>query len=363
MPNNLNIHSYRSFSLYGITIAFFAIQLSKLVLVKTLLLLDCIENLCYEEIVWRQLEFAFFGALTPVGALFVFTESKNKTKRRKKKMKLTKLLSAILALCLVLTLFVACDSSDSSNPTNNVNQGQQTEKEPEKETEKRIEVNNIFLSKGELTLGIGETANLIATVSPGNVETTLMWSSSDDSVAEVSNQGEVTAKSEGDAVIKVEAPSGVLAVCNVTVKIKTGKVTGTVTYKYNDYVGNKADTGAKVILVSKSVTSLPDSLGLGMISELPEGCYGKKVDGSGNYTFDNVPTGEYYLIIISANTNENMDRVTGYNSWGGTYSLFSDKGKEHALRNAKLFKTRTTSITVSDGQTTTYSYDFGITYI
>ena len=71
MPNNLNIHSYRSFSRYGITITFFAIQLSKLVLVKTLLLLDCIENLCYEEIVWRQLELAFFGAVTPVAALFV----------------------------------------------------------------------------------------------------------------------------------------------------------------------------------------------------------------------------------------------------------------------------------------------------
>ena len=41
-------------------------------MVKTLLLLDCIENLCYEEIVWRQLEFAFFGALTSVGALFDF---------------------------------------------------------------------------------------------------------------------------------------------------------------------------------------------------------------------------------------------------------------------------------------------------
>ena len=278
-------------------------------------------------------------------------------------MKLTKLLSAILALCLVLALFVACDSSDSSYPTNNVNQEQQTEKETEKETEKKPEVNNIFLSKSELTLGIGETVNLIATVSPGNVETTLTWSSSDDFVVEVNDQGKVTAKSEGDAVIKVEAPNGVLAVCNVTVKIKTGKVTGTVTYKYNNYVGNKADTGALVILVSKSVTSLPDSLGLGLISGLPEGCYGKKVDGSGNYTFDNVPTGEYYLIIVSKNTNENMDRVTGYGSWGDAYALFSDKGKENALRHAKLHKTRTTSITVLDGQTTTYSYDFGITYI
>ncbi len=71
MPNNLNIHSYRFFLIMG-TIAFLAIQLSKLVLVKALLLLDCIENLCYEEIVWRQLELAFFGALTSVGAFFIF---------------------------------------------------------------------------------------------------------------------------------------------------------------------------------------------------------------------------------------------------------------------------------------------------
>ena len=81
-PNNLNIHSYRFFSRYGISIAFFAIQLSKLVLVKTLLLLDCIENLCYEEIVWRQLEFAFFGALTLVGALFYFLEEKKMHKEK-----------------------------------------------------------------------------------------------------------------------------------------------------------------------------------------------------------------------------------------------------------------------------------------
>ena len=81
MPNNLNIHSYRSFSRYGITIAFFAIQLSKLALVKTLLLLDCIENLCYEEIVWRQLELAFFGAVTLVAALFVFQKKRMETER------------------------------------------------------------------------------------------------------------------------------------------------------------------------------------------------------------------------------------------------------------------------------------------
>ena len=279
-------------------------------------------------------------------------------------MKLTKVLSAFLALCLFLTLFAACDSNNISDDTNKVNQEQQTEKEAEKETEKKPEVNNIFLSKSELTLGIGEIANLIATVSPGNVEAILTWSSSNDSVAEVSDQGKVTAKSEGDAVIKAEAPNGILAVCNVTVKIKTGRVTGTITYKYNDYVGNKADTGATVILVSKSVTSLPDSVGIGMTVELPDGCYGKTVDGSGNYTFDNVPIGEYYLIIISKNTNPNKNLGHEFYSycWGGVYSLFSETGKEYALNYAKYYNTWTPSITVLDGQTTTYSYDFGITY-
>ncbi len=69
-PNNLNIIVIGLFC-YGETIAFFSIQSSKYILAKMQLLLDCIENLCYEEIVWRQLEFAFFGALTSVGALFI----------------------------------------------------------------------------------------------------------------------------------------------------------------------------------------------------------------------------------------------------------------------------------------------------
>ena len=293
------------------------------------------------------MEFAFFGAVTPVAALFVFTENKNKTKRRKKKMKLTKLLSAILALCLVLTLFVACDSSDSSDPTNNVNQ----------------EVNNIFLSKSELTLGIGETANLIATVSPGNVETTLTWSSSDNSVAEVNDQGEVTAKSEGDAVIKVESPNGVLAACNVTVKIKTGSISGNVTYKYNNYVGNKPDTGTVVFLISKKVTSLPDSMGYGWTWYVDdyEGVYATEVDGSGNYILNDIPVGEYYIVLISENTNTGKENM-GALYWGSVYHMFSEEGKKRADDQAFLSKIVCESVTISEGKTTTFSHDFGITY-
>ena len=118
MPNNLNIHSYRSFSHYGITIAFFAIQLSKLVLVKTLLLLDCIENLCYEEIVWRQLELAFFGAVTLVAALFVFGDLNAYINFKEYIMKkaITLFIVATMVLSLVFSLTACLD--DTSNSTN-----------------------------------------------------------------------------------------------------------------------------------------------------------------------------------------------------------------------------------------------------
>ncbi len=256
------------------------------------------------------------------------------------------IISILLLVCTLTLCLASCggsnDNSNSSDPANNIN--------------------NIFLSKSELTLGVGETTNLIATVSPGNIETTLTWSSSDDSVAEVSNQGEVTAKSEGNAVIKVEAPNGVLAVCNVTVKIKTGSVTGTVTYKYNNYVGNKPDTDAKVLLISKSVTSLPDSVALGLISSLPDGCYGTKVDGLGKYQFDDIPVGDYYIVIISKNTNSGSDAGSMY--WGfSVYSMFSKDAQETANNTCWLHKIKSTSITVKEGQTSTFSHDFGLTYI
>ena len=276
-------------------------------------------------------------------------------------MKFSQLLSAVLTLCLVLALFVACDSSNNIGAsTNSTIPGQKVENQ----TEKSPEVNNIFLSKSELSIGVGEIANLTATVSPGNVKTTLTWSSSDNSVAEVNSQGQVTAKAEGDAVIKVEAPNGVLAVCNVTVKIKTGSISGNVTYKYNNYVGNKPDTGTVVFLISKKVTSLPDSMGYGWTWDVDdyEGIYATEVDGSGNYILNDIPVGEYYIVLISENTNTGESNA-GVRYWGASlYYKFSEEGRKYADSLAFLSKIETESVTISDGKTTSFSHDFGITW-
>lgn len=145
--------------------------------------------------------------------------------------------------------------------------------------------------------------------------------------------------------------------------VKKGTVTGEVTYKYNDYVGSKPETGADVFLISKDVTSLPDGLAYGDTSELPEGCYATKVSGSGKYTFNNVPVGEYDLIFVSKNTNEKSSSVLGAYSWGvSAFLKFSAEGQERATNYAKLHKIRNMEITVTEGENT-YSYDFGITYV
>ena len=67
------------------SIAFFAIQLSNIVLVKTWLLLDCIANLYYEEIVWRQLGARVFRCVASVAHLFYMLTGGYMSKKLPKK--------------------------------------------------------------------------------------------------------------------------------------------------------------------------------------------------------------------------------------------------------------------------------------
>ena len=77
---------------------------------------------------------------------------------------------------------------------------------------------SITLSQGSLYLKAGDTAALSATVYPCDAkDRTVLWSSSDTSVATVVN-GKVTAKKIGKAVITVTTSNGKTAKCNVTVE-------------------------------------------------------------------------------------------------------------------------------------------------
>lgn len=85
-----------------------------------------------------------------------------------------------------------------------------------------IDVEEIQLDKEKVEIfTVGESVNLCATVLPGNAtDKSVVWTSSDESVATVSQSGRVTAISDGRAVITVTTvEDGYVASCDVVVGI------------------------------------------------------------------------------------------------------------------------------------------------
>ena len=76
---------------------------------------------------------------------------------------------------------------------------------------------SIKIQPTTISLGAGESYTLTKSVSPSNASTSYTWSSSNTSVATVSN-GKVTAKKSGTAYITVKTSNGKTAQCKVTVK-------------------------------------------------------------------------------------------------------------------------------------------------
>ena len=69
-----------------------------------------------------------------------------------------------------------------------------------------------------LELNPGDTYNLRAQVSPSSADQTVEWSTSDNTIALVNSNGQVTAKSVGEAIITATASNGKKGQCYVAVK-------------------------------------------------------------------------------------------------------------------------------------------------
>ena len=91
-----------------------------------------------------------------------------------------------------------------------------------------IAVNGVSISPSTMSLNVGESSKLKATVSPANAtNTSVSWTSSNSSVATVASDGTVTAKAAGSATITCTTQDGSKkATCTVTVKNSTVSVTG-----------------------------------------------------------------------------------------------------------------------------------------
>jgi uncharacterized repeat protein (TIGR01451 family) len=84
-----------------------------------------------------------------------------------------------------------------------------------------IPTTGITLNKTTDSMVVGQTDNLIATVTPDNaVNKNVTWSSSDPSIATVDSNGKVTAIKEGTVTMTATTADGLTATCAVTVTPK-----------------------------------------------------------------------------------------------------------------------------------------------
>lgn len=87
-----------------------------------------------------------------------------------------------------------------------------------KESTGSTEVTSVTLNKSTLSLEVGETGKLSATVLPNSATNkSVSWSSNNEAVATVSTNGTVTANKAGTAVITARTANGKSASCTVTV--------------------------------------------------------------------------------------------------------------------------------------------------
>lgn len=134
----------------------------------------------------------------------------------KKVMRIPVLLCALI-LCSVAVL-TGCVASGGNRNTVQSNADVNTANEKQ-----AAEVTKVTLDKQTAGLYVGKTMQLSAKVTPADAEdTSLSWSSSDETIALVNSEGYVTGVAAGYVNIVCRASNGVEASCTVTVKEENG---------------------------------------------------------------------------------------------------------------------------------------------
>lgn len=138
-----------------------------------------------------------------------------------------------------------------------------------------VAITGVTLDKTTISLEAGQTAQLTATVQPGNADNqAVTWSSSDNNVVSVDATGKITANAKGSATITVTtADGGKTATCTVTVTEPAAPVavTGVTLNKNNTtiYTGRTETLTATIQpadATNKAVTWTSDNTGVATIN-------------------------------------------------------------------------------------------------
>lgn len=138
-----------------------------------------------------------------------------------------------------------------------------------------VAVTGVTLDKTSLSIEAGQTAQLTATVQPGNADNqAVTWSSSDNNIVSVDATGKITANAKGSATITVTtADGGKTATCTVTVTEPAAPVavTGVTLNKNNTtiYTGRTETLTATIQpadATNKAVTWTSDNTGVATVN-------------------------------------------------------------------------------------------------
>jgi len=93
-----------------------------------------------------------------------------------------------------------------------------------------VAATSLYLNSSSLSLFVGGTSQLTASLIPTNATDKVVWSSSDSGVASVSSSGKVTGLAEGTATITAKISSKLYSTCSVRVYDYTTLNAGTLYY-------------------------------------------------------------------------------------------------------------------------------------
>lgn len=111
-------------------------------------------------------------------------------------------------------------------------------------TVKNVSAKKVTLSASTVSIRVGDTRTLTATISPSNTTNkSVTWSSSDTSVVTVSTAGKIKGKKAGTATITVKVSgTNIKASCKVTVKNKTATAAEIADKFYHTWKGTSHST-------------------------------------------------------------------------------------------------------------------------
>ncbi|MGN0813209.1 MAG: Ig-like domain-containing protein [Candidatus Coproplasma sp.] len=213
-----------------------------------------------------------------------------------KKNILITILSVILSVCMLIIPLSGCGNSGEDN------------KQPDDNHGTEIQPQSIILSYNSIDMYVGEIFQLYATISPNNAVSDITWSSENNSCATVDTNGLVSANKEGMTVIKATTKNGLVAACSVSVEIAVGEVSGYVTYCTLSNFSDRVDSGSIIQLISKDLPKFSEDYSITSNYSDENGIYTAVVDNQGNYSFTDVPVGEYRLVFAS-NHAKNTDQM------------------------------------------------------